>query len=129
MLVRLSSQYCFLASKIEVIKITKTREHGHFHLSEPRTQWKMFVAAICMLRKCANPGCSTSFRYFGSGRLFVLQKQLDVEYFWLCSECLRSDTLDLKGIDIPPRAIPLRDLARPKKTDVFQVDNLMGNES
>jgi hypothetical protein len=61
-----------------------------------------------MLSKCANPGCSEAFRYFGQGRVFEvhfedaelcekagrvpfaleLKKQdKSVEHFWLCAKC------------------------------------------
>jgi len=55
-----------------------------------------------MVSKCANPGCSASFRYFREGRLFEIEvtsmpksgpadaqrkPHRKVEYFWLCSSC------------------------------------------
>jgi hypothetical protein len=55
-----------------------------------------------MVSKCANPGCSASFRYFREGRLFEIEvtsnRNTDpataqrkphrrVEYFWLCPSC------------------------------------------
>jgi hypothetical protein len=55
-----------------------------------------------MVSKCANPGCSASFRYFREGRLFEIEvtsnRNTDpansqrkphrkVEYFWLCASC------------------------------------------
>jgi hypothetical protein len=54
-----------------------------------------------MLSKCANPTCSTSFRYLHEGKLFKLQTKLsrenagdapaqNVEYFWLCDQCART---------------------------------------
>jgi hypothetical protein len=50
-----------------------------------------------MLSKCANPGCSESFRYLGEGRLFQVERTVKVEgsggkarkieHYWLCSRC------------------------------------------
>jgi hypothetical protein len=54
-----------------------------------------------MLSKCANPGCSTTFRYLHEGRLYVidprealarhqsscLSKFGQLAYAWLCSSC------------------------------------------
>jgi hypothetical protein len=48
-----------------------------------------------MLSKCANPACSTSFRYLHEGKVFRLERELDdtansshnFEYFWLCPVC------------------------------------------
>jgi hypothetical protein len=54
-----------------------------------------------MLSKCVNPGCTASFRYLHSGRLFQFetrsrpQSQAEgermpvqgVEFFWLCEDC------------------------------------------
>jgi len=54
-----------------------------------------------MLSKCANPTCSTTFRYLREGRLYVIgprealaghrlkcsSKSGQLEYAWLCSSC------------------------------------------
>jgi len=54
-----------------------------------------------MLSKCANPTCSTTFRYLHEGRLYVIDprealarhkprcstKSGQLEYAWLCSSC------------------------------------------
>ena len=51
-----------------------------------------------MLSKCANPACSTPFRYLRDGKLFEIdprqtaradgKKQVRrVEFYWLCGEC------------------------------------------
>jgi hypothetical protein len=48
-----------------------------------------------MLGKCANPSCSTPFRYLRDGRLFRLEadprfrnaKPNKLEFFWLCDGC------------------------------------------
>lgn len=51
-----------------------------------------------MLSKCANPGCSQSFRYLGEGRLFQVERSLaqdggkparKIEHYWLCDRCSR----------------------------------------
>jgi hypothetical protein len=54
-----------------------------------------------MLAKCANPGCSVTFRYLESGELFRLESDRTVspvssrrEYFWLCRGC--SNTMSLR---------------------------------
>jgi len=60
-----------------------------------------------MLSKCANPSCTSSFRYLHQGRLFRFEIELQenvredipdkprryLEYFWLCDECSASMTL------------------------------------
>jgi len=59
-----------------------------------------------MLAKCANPTCSTPFRYLHEGKLFRLDlgagppsrdtripRQL--QYFWLCDRCARTMTLEM----------------------------------
>jgi len=53
-----------------------------------------------MLSKCANPACSTPFRYLREGKLFEFDTYHEpgsgkaskmsirrVEFFWLCGEC------------------------------------------
>jgi hypothetical protein len=52
-----------------------------------------------MLSKCANPACSTPFRYLRDGKVFEIdstqQREFQtgaksarrVEFFWLCGEC------------------------------------------
>ena len=49
-----------------------------------------------MLSKCANPACSSIFRYLHDGKVFRLERRhdqdpevhaKDFEYFWLCSAC------------------------------------------
>ena len=43
-----------------------------------------------MLSKCANPSCSTPFRYLREGQLFRFQSDRSntrTEFFWLCSGC------------------------------------------
>jgi hypothetical protein len=71
-----------------------------------------------MLSKCANPSCSTTFRYLHQGKLFRFEIELEqqfgkerekkacrVEYFWLCDACsallsLRYD--HVKGVTAVP---------------------------
>ena len=68
-----------------------------------------------MLAKCANPGCSATFRYFHEGRLFAIESRVDsprrgppadpeytssppsLQYFWLCSSCCRAMTVQSDG--------------------------------
>jgi hypothetical protein len=52
-----------------------------------------------MIATCANPACNVPFRYFRSGKIFMLdandvgpKSRTDppkrrIEYFWLCGEC------------------------------------------
>jgi len=50
-----------------------------------------------MVAKCANPECSTQFRYLREGRLFAIPTSSprsrkanpngSVEFAWLCNEC------------------------------------------
>jgi len=53
-----------------------------------------------MLSKCANPACSTPFRYLRDGKIFEIDSKREaapeskdhkatrrVEFFWLCGEC------------------------------------------
>jgi len=54
-----------------------------------------------MLSKCANPACSTPFRYLRDGKLFEIESKVGpessavgerkpvrrVEFFWLCGQC------------------------------------------
>lgn len=65
-----------------------------------------------MLSKCANPECSTPFRYFHTGKLFRMETSTGlerrramgvdgelskplrrVEFFWLCQACAGKMTL------------------------------------
>ena len=59
-----------------------------------------------MVSKCANPQCSSTFRYLHEGRLFHVPLRSigktetgrpgsAMEYFWLCAECSRSMKLIL----------------------------------
>ena len=61
-----------------------------------------------MVSKCANPSCSTEFKYFREGRLYEFladedgkwrsltgppQKSAKRELFWLCQECAQFYTI------------------------------------
>ncbi len=56
-----------------------------------------------MLAKCANPICSSIFRYLDEGKLFRVENgqvqtgeyKRQVEYFWLCPACSEKMTLHL----------------------------------
>jgi hypothetical protein len=77
-----------------------------------------------MLSKCANPGCSASYRYFHNGQLFRIEipaKQSShspddengmrkplrrLEFFWLCDDCAPKWTLAFDqsaGISVRPK--------------------------
>ncbi len=68
-----------------------------------------------MLAKCANPSCTTEFKYFRHGRLFEFnllknscydslppQKNAKRELFWLCHDCSRNLTLECDGGQVTP---------------------------
>ena len=69
-----------------------------------------------MLSKCANPACSTAFRYLRDGKLFEIdsrqsadageKKQVRrVEFYWLCGACSTELTVvedQEKGVIIIP---------------------------
>lgn len=64
-----------------------------------------------MLAKCANPKCSTDFRYLEEGKLFRLDHdsagagEARPEYFWLCRRCSQTMTLRLdetSGVRLMP---------------------------
>lgn len=82
-----------------------------------------------MLSKCANPKCSSCFRYLHEGKLFRMETEIrrevsptlahgpegkksirHLEFFWLCDNCASTMTLIYeKGVGV--RAKPL---AAPK---------------
>lgn len=75
-----------------------------------------------MLAKCANPICSTPFRYLESGRLFRLESDplggsnnRTPEYFWLCRDCTGEMTLRIAEGD-GVKVIPCRE-ASPRGED------------
>jgi hypothetical protein len=70
-----------------------------------------------MLSKCANPNCSTEFKYFRHGRLYEFNLGAGMRYdtlpprkggsrelFWLCHECSRKLTLECSGGQVVPVA-------------------------
>jgi hypothetical protein len=79
-----------------------------------------------MIAKCANPACSTPFRYLHEGRLFRFERGVSekgqpflsfdatgpersnrVEFFWLCDQCSTRMTLTYrKGIGVTPSRVP-----------------------
>ena len=78
-----------------------------------------------MVSKCANPDCSTSFRYFHQGKLFRIETAIGterrralgigledknllkrLEFYWLCDSCAERFTLIFdraSGITVCPR--------------------------
>jgi hypothetical protein len=65
-----------------------------------------------MLSKCANPDCSTTFRYLNEGKLYLIDPKAALirhgvravkyassshEYFWLCSSCCRHMMIQIDG--------------------------------
>jgi len=80
-----------------------------------------------MVAKCANPTCSARFRYLHEGELFAIEFQADslrharsvdpeyighshdCEYFWLCSSCCCTMTVQPDrdhGIILVPKKKP-----------------------
>jgi hypothetical protein len=72
-----------------------------------------------MLSKCANPGCSTAFRYLREGKLFEIDNSTiaiasadskkpvhRVEFFWLCGPC-SSELTVVKDRDRGVVTVPL----------------------
>jgi len=50
-----------------------------------------------MLTKCANPECSSQFRYFHIGKVFVIEsseQEHKVRYYWLCERCCRKVSVE-----------------------------------
>ena len=80
-----------------------------------------------MLSKCANPSCSTPFRYLRDGKIFEIDANQEteaigsvkpirrVEFYWLCGPCSSELTVihDLdKGVQIVPLPKEARFLVR-----------------
>ncbi len=81
-----------------------------------------------MVGKCANPDCSTPFKYFRDGRLFLIELKQGsgnnmgssfaehagpLHYFWLCSDCCRKLTLvpdQERGVRLVPIPSKHKDL-------------------
>ncbi len=75
-----------------------------------------------MLSKCANPACSTPFRYLRDGKLFEIDSRASessavgerkpirrVEFFWLCGDCSAELTIindKEKGVITVPLPAP-----------------------
>lgn len=74
-----------------------------------------------MMSKCANPGCSSTFRYLREGKLFQVpasdpsmpaeraeEASARDEFFWLCGECSKGLTIavdPVMGVHIVPRDV------------------------
>lgn len=74
-----------------------------------------------MMSKCANPSCSSVFRYLRDGKLFQVpaadpskSRTLERteggsardEFFWLCGECSKEFTIAVDPVE-GVRAVPL----------------------
>jgi hypothetical protein len=71
-----------------------------------------------MLSKCANPACSTPFRYLRDGKLFEIditstdttadakKSSRRIEFFWLCGDCSTELTL-VKDHEQGVRTVPI----------------------
>ena len=76
-----------------------------------------------MLSKCANPACSTPFRYLNQGRLFSIESATfsnrthrPFECYWLCDRCARTlvVVIDQGVVTTRPRH---RELSGPRGSD------------
>jgi hypothetical protein len=79
--------------------------------------------------QCANPACGVPFRYFRSGKIFILeapyvgqrsalaQLKRRIEYFWLCGGCSSAMTL-VANMDGSPRLVPCEPLPTAGASDV-----------
>ena len=83
-----------------------------------------------MLQKCANPICTTPFRYLRNGKLFQVEIDrrgdiqispvlrhgpIKMEYFWLCDECAATVTIrfdSTQGLVVAPLAATRQRQAR-----------------
>ena len=72
-----------------------------------------------MMSKCANPACSSTFRYLRDGKLFQVPfgsmpssnstAPASDEFFWLCGACSKELTIivdPLEGVRTVPRDLP-----------------------
>jgi hypothetical protein len=79
-----------------------------------------------MLTKCANPSCSTPFRYLEAGKLFRLEADPVIsgekkrpEYFWLCRACSATMSMRLDEIG-EVKVVQSQDRA-PSEASVFDL--------
>jgi hypothetical protein len=74
-----------------------------------------------MTAQCANSACAKPFRYFRSGKIYLIDAGAaailrggagirDMEYFWLCGECSATMhvTVDGNGAVIVERVAPVQ---------------------
>jgi len=84
-----------------------------------------------MLSKCANPACSTSFRYLHEGKVFRLERDParpdgtknaahHFEYFWLCPVCAAFLTVVYENAVV--RVQPLHQLLPPNSVRLTMVE-------
>jgi hypothetical protein len=95
-----------------------------------------------MLEKCVNPFCNQPFRYFGHGKLFVLEFPPRFaehrhhvagrrEHFWLCEECSRImtiavrrdfDSVSVRIINLAPNGLTKLAYPSPLLADYLEND-------
>jgi len=95
-----------------------------------------------MLRKCANPNCTSPFRKLSQGKLFLVDTPLEssdarrtrmqsksrVEYYWLCDQCAFALTLSYeKGRGVV--AVPRPGSAKKVPAAAVQIINGPNSES
>ncbi len=76
-----------------------------------------------MLSKCANPACSTPFRYLNQGKLFSIESATSssrthrpFECYWLCENCAQTLVIVMDQGIVTTRPRP-RDLTRRRGPD------------
>lgn len=99
-----------------------------------------------MLHKCANPACSTQFRYLRQGKLFQVETEYfpgtsqrneravrkskpsrHVEHYWLCDECAPYITLTFDG-EGGMMTVPLPEAGGKKTVTVIPPENAKTRE-
>jgi len=85
-----------------------------------------------MLSKCANPGCSETFRYLHQGKIFRLSPTPEIqvatgtlrpeshERFWLCTGCAKKITLVWDGTQVSMVPVPVKAVALPRPAPKVQ---------
>ena len=72
-----------------------------------------------MVHRCFNPGCQREMKLLSDGSLYSFERRnLDTEFFWLCSDCSAVLELGLDptgGIVLRPRG--LKGYAQPPHPD------------
>lgn len=74
-----------------------------------------------MISKCANPVCPASFHYLHEGKLYGFRREhgagalpagAQTEWYWLCSRCARTLSLNPSGELVPAAERPAAEHAQ-----------------